>query len=642
MKKIKTRQTVEGVKGIKKAEFAAVRMKNALIKAKQQTENAYQHDEHRSPTDYAVDKVSRAADDAVQEVSGQVQRTAGRVLDRAKTVYRQAKETRQHIKQKDHFSKSTAENTAAGEQRAASSSQRPANHTAGKATRTVQQSSSQPQERAKAFARKRAQATARQATNNAINTTRRTESTIKQSARATESAVSATKRASEKGIKQAAKGSVKTAPKSIKTAEATARTTIKTSQRMAQLAQKSAKSAAKAAKKAERAAIASAKAAVKVAKAIAKATILIVKAIIAALKSLIAAIAAGGWVVVLIIVVICLIGCIVCSSFGIFFSGEPDTGSVPMPQVVAELGAEFYDRIEQIKADNPHDRLEIYANDGVLSIHWDEVLAVYAVKVATDPENGMEVVTITDEKKNILRSVMWDMNIIDYWTWIDYIEVTSTTTDVDGNESETTEIIEIKVLTISITHKTYLQMADQYRFNVKQREQLTLLMDDEYKFLWARLLGGYRPGGGQIIDTGSDKVPTDIFSWPLPSTFTITSTFGERADPFTGESSFHTGLDIAAPAGTPILAAADGVVTIANATDSWGYGYGFYIKIQHPGTAFETLYAHCSAISVFEGQEVKKGEVIGYVGTTGYSSGNHLHFEVIQSGVVVDPLGFFR
>lgn len=632
MSKLKHRNLEKRIIGI----ATTIRMKDTLLRIKRKAENSFQHDEQYSPAEYATDEVSRAADDAVREVSGQAKKAVGQVLDKVKTEFRQ---------QHSRF-------TARDERRSATKQGKPKSVKVGRSassgadnlTNPTQQSatSSKPQERAKAYAQKRTQATAQQSVSNSVNATRRTESAIKQSVRATEAAATTTKRATENSIIQATKGAVKTAQKSVKTAQATAKTTIKTSRQATRTAQKTAQATVRAAKAAEKAAYAALKAAVHTAKVIAKATMLMVKGIIAALKGLVAAIAAGGWVAVLIIVVICLVGCIVCSSFGIFFSGEPDTGSVPMPQMVAELGAEFYDRIEQIKADNPHDRLEIYANDGVLSIHWDEVLVVYAVKVATDPENGMEVVTIDDAKKNILRSVMWDMNVIDYWTWIDYIEVTSTTTDDDGNESETTEIIEIKVLTISITHKTHLQMADQYRFNAKQREQLTLLMDDEYKFLWARLLGGYRPGGGQIIDTGSDKIPTGIFSWPLPSTFTITSAFGERADPFTGESQFHTGLDIAAPAGTPVLAAADAVVTIANATDSWGYGYGFYVKLQHPGTAFETLYGHCSAISVFEGQEVKKGEVIGYVGTTGYSSGNHLHFEVIQSGVVVDPLGFFR
>ena len=102
-----------------------------------------------------------------------------------------------------------------------------------------------------------------------------------------------------------------------------------------------------------------------------------------------------------------------------------------------------------------------------------------------------------------------------------------------------------------------------------------------------------------------------------------------------------TAEPISRSGGTPILTAADGTVTIANAIDTWGGGYGYYIKINHNDT-FDTLYAHCSSICVTVGQEVKQGEVIGYVGTTGNSTGNHLHFEVWQNGERTDALGYLK
>ena len=132
---------------------------------------------------------------------------------------------------------------------------------------------------------------------------------------------------------------------------------------------------------------------------------------------------------------------------------------------------------------------------------------------------------------------------------------------------------------------------------------------------------------------------TGPFEWPLPQDFTITSPFGERVDPITDEVSFHTGTDIAAPEGTPILAAADGIVTVANSTNP-RHSYGYYVKLQHED-GFETLYAHCSALCVRIGQEVRQGEVIGFVGSTGDSTGNHLHFEVWEEGVRVDALDYF-
>lgn len=148
-------------------------------------------------------------------------------------------------------------------------------------------------------------------------------------------------------------------------------------------------------------------------------------------------------------------------------------------------------------------------------------------------------------------------------------------------------------------------------------------------------------GGGEIITPDSDWIGTGIFQWPLPETGTITSYFGNRVNPITGEPDYHTGTDISVAAGTPILAAADGVVSIANGTDSWGDSYGYYVKLDH-GDGLETLYAHCSSICVTAGQEVTQGEVIAYVGSTGNSTGNHLHFEVRVNGTRVDALTYFE
>ncbi len=146
--------------------------------------------------------------------------------------------------------------------------------------------------------------------------------------------------------------------------------------------------------------------------------------------------------------------------------------------------------------------------------------------------------------------------------------------------------------------------------------------------------------GGQPVVPETNWIGTGIFEWPIPRDYTITSPYGYREDPITGQISFHSGTDIAAPEATPILAAADGTVTIANGSDSWGESYGYYVKIQHDET-YESLYAHCLAVFVTVGQEVKQGEVIALVGSTGNSTGNHLHFEVREDGTEVDPIGFF-
>ena len=144
------------------------------------------------------------------------------------------------------------------------------------------------------------------------------------------------------------------------------------------------------------------------AKAAVKATVAAVKAIIAATKALIAAIAAGGWIVVLIIVVICLIGMIIGSCFGIFFSGEDSGTGQTMQTAVQEINTDYQENLDEIKASHSYDVLEMSGSRAV----WKEVLAVYAVKTTTDPDNAQEVATMDDEKLELLKDIFWQMNEI--------------------------------------------------------------------------------------------------------------------------------------------------------------------------------------------------------------------------------------
>ena len=143
-----------------------------------------------------------------------------------------------------------------------------------------------------------------------------------------------------------------------------------------------------------------------------------------------------------------------------------------------------------------------------------------------------------------------------------------------------------------------------------------------------------------LMPPDSTRTPTDTLQWPLLVARTITSQFGHRVDPITGEISSHTSTDIACAEGTPILAAADGVVTVANGLDNWGGSYGYYIQIDHGG-GLETLYAHCSSICVTTGQQVQAGQVIGYVGHTGRATGSHLHFEIHINKIRKDAMSYF-
>lgn len=202
------------------------------------------------------------------------------------------------------------------------------------------------------------------------------------------------------------------------------------------------------------------------------------RSIIAAAQSLLAAIAAGGSTVVAMVLVICLIGLLIVSPFGIFFSGEDSGTGCTMPEAVSVLNGEFAARIEQIKAENPHDELDMdNAGSAAMISNWRDVLAVYAVRTTTDNASPDEVATLTEEKMEILREIFWDMNTITYWAEI-----------VPGGKDEADTVI----LHITVTIKTHLQMADEYQFNTEQRRLLEELMQPKYQELFMALTGSYQ------------------------------------------------------------------------------------------------------------------------------------------------------
>jgi murein DD-endopeptidase MepM/ murein hydrolase activator NlpD len=152
------------------------------------------------------------------------------------------------------------------------------------------------------------------------------------------------------------------------------------------------------------------------------------------------------------------------------------------------------------------------------------------------------------------------------------------------------------------------------------------------------------------MEAESDQIEKDIIAaqrevdyaggellWPVPGNYRITSPFGGRYDPISGVWSTHGGTDIAALNGTPIVAANSGVVLMAG----WNNSYGNFVLIDHGG-GISTLYGHSSKLLVYAGQTVSRGETIALVGSTGYSTGNHLHFEVRINGVRTDPMEYYQ
>jgi murein DD-endopeptidase MepM/ murein hydrolase activator NlpD len=170
-------------------------------------------------------------------------------------------------------------------------------------------------------------------------------------------------------------------------------------------------------------------------------------------------------------------------------------------------------------------------------------------------------------------------------------------------------------------------MQQQIAANTSQEEDLSQKYDDIQNAITAELA---KQQSKTAVYSGG------VMGWPVPSSHNISSPFGPRVNPISGRTEIHTGIDIPAPSGSPIVASAAGKVIYAQ----WNSGgYGNMIGIDHGG-GIATYYCHCSSIVTSVGQTVSRGQLIGRVGTTGYSTGNHCHFEVRVNGVAKNPLSF--
>lgn len=218
----------------------------------------------------------------------------------------------------------------------------------------------------------------------------------------------------------------------------------------------------------------------------AKLTKAVEKAAVSAVKSIGALLGGSAGLVAVLLVVIVLAAGLLLSPLGIFFSGDAD-GEITLQQVMAELNTEFSDRITEIENANAHDDLR---QDGQRPL-WKEILTVYAVKTTTDPENPLDAVSMDEEHAEVLRSIFWDMTVIEFTTetYTEEITVevpTEDSTDEDGMAEET-QTVERTWLVISISGKTAQQMAEEYGFGEKQLGYVTELLSEEYADLWASL-----------------------------------------------------------------------------------------------------------------------------------------------------------
>lgn len=249
--------------------------------------------------------------------------------------------------------------------------------------------------------------------------------------------------------------------------------------------------------------------AIKTAKVAKEAGKKVLRAIAAAAEKLVAAIGAGGAAAVSVVVVILLVGMLFASPLGILFAGE-DTGTeIKIPDAVATLNGEFTDEIYRIMEEHPYDELDMQEGmEAAMLQNWRNVLAVYAVKVSTDEEHGLDVMTMDEEKLQLLREIFFDANKLVYEL---------TTSIVDGAQKT--------ILHISLQIKDAMQMADEYGFTDQQREMLEELLKPDYDDIFLSLIGNYQPGGTPIgpvdISDIQGTLPDDLD--PLRESIVLTA-----------------------------------------------------------------------------------------------------------------------
>ena len=211
----------------------------------------------------------------------------------------------------------------------------------------------------------------------------------------------------------------------------------------------------------------------------------------------IAALGSLGAVAAVAVVVICLVGLVAASAFGIFFSGgDMGDGNPTLREAVAALDAEHEARVEEEKASEAHDEVALSGS----TTPWREVLAVFAVKVAADPSDPRDVITLDDARMNSLRSVFWDMNSIE--ASLEERQVT----EVGNEEGDAGETGTVKVLRITLANRTADEMADVYGFDAEQREILSELLDERYDAAWRTVLHGVAGDSGEIVEVAASQV----------------------------------------------------------------------------------------------------------------------------------------
>ena len=506
MKDVKTRSSTRTPRILTDTARAPKELaRKSIIESKEKAKDVAerQQSQDESPEQYAENRIEQTADETVHRASDEASYQGRQIIQKAKDAKRSKDSFEQ---QSSHTSRSSTDGGAA-------------------------QQSSPSAARGNTVNQNNAYRAGRERIIQNAQTSRQTARNTRQAARsAQQTAQNAERTASKarKAIKTSARTTVKTSQQSVKVAKHTVKTAekaaIKTAEVSAKLSQKAAQAAAKAAQMAARAAQAAAKAAAAAAKAAAKAIAAIIKCIVAAVKALIAAIAAGGWVAVLIIVIVALIAVVLCLCFGVFSSNESAEGTPMTDAIVAiddEFTASIQARIDELTANADADVVEILftgdMEDENSSVsNWVDVLGVYSV-YATTGENASEVITVTPENIEKLRTVFYDMNSFSVTSETETVEEVEVdeygaiVLDEDGEpiiNSTTTIYINVEVMSLD-----YRDGADKYGFDDSQMEMLNEIMLPGYYPLFAELCGQTLGDGGEYglgLDINPDLPPNEL------------------------------------------------------------------------------------------------------------------------------------
>ena len=449
MAEIRTKEALKApVKTLDRAADLASRMKTATVRTKQQAETSVEAEEC-NPADYASSKMESGASKIAHEAAHRAEQVGERSVEQTRA---HISEVRQKISEHRQSRQSNVSGSQGMEQ----------------------------------FKRKKAtEAVSRK------NTGTQSKISVKGSNTAAKGIRYKPSSSSVKSVKTFRKKPVSKVENTIRTAD----NAVRTSRQAKKAAKENAKKSAKAAKRSAKLARETAKKAAKGAKATAILIAKTIKAIIQGIKSLIAAIIAGGWAAVAVILIICMIGLILCSAFGVFYSGEDSGTGMTMRTAIAYVNDKYNSNIEVQKAKWPYDELDMSGSRA----SWKEVIAVYAVKQNYAPDDPQEVASMNEAKQNELEVVFWNMNTVT--SNITTRTETETVEEVNaaGRRVTSEREVTIRTLHIVVTHKTADEMAQEYHFTDEQKEMLRELLSEEYDSLWSSLLYGIVSGNSDIV-----------------------------------------------------------------------------------------------------------------------------------------------